>query len=149
MAYHKEVFRYAMARLGSREDAEDVAIEVVQALPNPCFKQDLRIYMLGMARRKAISLLRRKRASVEIRDREATTSFDERSDQAAMVGQILGGMSEEHRDVLTLKYMAGLTSVEIGRITGKRSDAVDSMLQRAREAFAQAWTRLSSDEVKS
>ena len=149
MVYHGEVFRYAMARLGNREDAEDIAIEVVQALPNPCFKRDLRVYMLGMARRKAISLFRRSRPTVAIRDNEAALTFDDRSDHAAMVGQVLSEMSEEHRDVLTLKYMAGLTSAEIGKITGKRADAIDSMLQRARDAFAQAWTRLSSDEVKS
>ncbi|HTQ11880.1 MAG TPA: sigma-70 family RNA polymerase sigma factor [Fimbriimonadaceae bacterium] len=148
MAYHGEVFRYAMAKLGNREDAEDVAIEVVQALPSPCHKRDLRVYMLGMTRRKAITLLRRRRPVVEVEDRDSAVRFDDRADQAAMVGQVLAGIHEEHREVLTLKYMAGLTSAEIGKITGKRAEAVDSMLQRAREAFAEAWTRLSSDEVK-
>jgi|SRR5579862_3394621 len=148
MVYYAEVFRYALTRLGNREDAEDIAIEVVQALPNPCFRRDLKIYMLGVARRKSISLLRRSRPAMEIRDHEAAVRFDDRSDQAAMVGQVLGAISLEHRDVLTLKYMAGLTSAEIGKVTGKRADAVDSMLQRARDAFAEAWTLLSGDEVK-
>lgn len=147
MDYLDDVFRYAMTRLGSREDAEDVAIEVVQALPNPCFRRDLRIYMFGVARRKAIDLQRRHRPTVEVREQDLIGRFDGASDQAAMVAVVMHGLSEDHREVLTLKYIAGLTSTEIGKITGKRADAVDSMLQRARDAFAQAWKRVSSDEV--
>ncbi|MFI5385709.1 MAG: RNA polymerase sigma factor [Fimbriimonadales bacterium] len=147
MIYLDEVFRYSMVRLGNREDAEDIAIEVVQALPNPCVRRDLKVYMLGMARRKAITRLRRTRPQVDVRDEDASMRFDDRADEAAMVGAVLHGLSEEHREVLTLKYLAGLTSAEIGKIAGKRPEAVDSMLQRARDAFAQSWTRLSSDEV--
>ncbi|HVT10846.1 MAG TPA: sigma-70 family RNA polymerase sigma factor [Fimbriimonadaceae bacterium] len=147
MVYLDDVFRYAMARLGSREDAEDVAIEVVQALPNPCYRRDLRTYMFGVARRKAIDRQRRARPTVAVREEDASARFDGASDHAAMVARAMSDLSEEHREALALKYIAGLTSAEIGRIVGKRPDAVDSLLQRARNAFAQAWTRLTSDEV--
>ena len=149
MVYHTEVFRYAMSRLRNREDAEDVAIEVIQALPNPCSRRDLKVYMLGMARRKVFTRLRRDRPPVEVRDTDSSTRFDDRSDETTMVATVLAELSEEHREALTLKYIAGLSSAEIGRVTGKRSDAVDSMLQRARDAFAQAWTRLTNDEGNS
>jgi len=54
-----DIYRYARTRLGSREDAEDLAIEVVQALPAPCRRKDLRVYMIGIARRKLADRLRR------------------------------------------------------------------------------------------
>ena len=56
--YLDDVYRYARARLRSREDAEDVAIEVVQELPTPCRRKDLLVYMIGMARRKVAGRLR-------------------------------------------------------------------------------------------
>jgi len=147
MSYLDEVFRHSMLRLGNREDAEDVAIEVVQALPNPCFRRDLKVYMFGMARRKVIDRLRRPKSVAEVREAEAAVRFDVAFDEASMVGSTLAELSEDHREVLTLKYMVGLTSLEIGRITGKKPEAVDSMLQRARESFSQSWRRISSDEV--
>lgn len=147
MVYLDDVFRYAMARLGNREDAEDVAIEVVQALPNPCFRRDLRIYMFGVARRKAIDRQRRSRPAVEVREGDAMVRFDSVSDHHAMVATVMQELTADHREVLTLKYIAGLTSAEIGKVTGKRADAIDSMLQRARDAFAKKWTLLTSDEV--
>jgi len=68
MVYLDDFFRYAMARLRIREDAEDVAIEVVQSLPNPCARRELRIYMLGMARRKVADRLRSRRPLPTIRE---------------------------------------------------------------------------------
>ena len=64
MDFLDDVFRYSYARLGQREEAEDVAIEVVQALPNPCKRRDLRVYMLGMARRKIADRFRRARPTL-------------------------------------------------------------------------------------
>jgi RNA polymerase sigma-70 factor (ECF subfamily) len=147
MKYLDEVFRYAMARLDDREEAEDVAIEVVQALPSPCLRRDLRVYMLGMARRKIADRRRGARPTVSVREDEATVRFDVEADEAALVAGVMGELSPDHREVLTLKYVVGLSSSEIGRTLGKRPEAVDSMLQRAREAFARRWNRITSDEV--
>lgn len=147
MRYLDEVFRYAMARLGQREEAEDLAIEVVQALPSPCFRRDLRVYMLGMARRKIADRRRGARPTLVVREADAATRFDAAADEAAVVACTMSGLSAEHREALALKYVIGLSSAEIGQMLGKRPDAVDSLLQRAREAFAREWDRLTSDEV--
>lgn len=148
MRYLDDVFRYAAVRLGQREEAEDIAIEVVQSLPNPCFRSNLRLYMLGMARRKVVDRMRRNRQGAELRDCDRTVSFDAASDDASLVGQVLSELSPDHREVLTLKYVIGLSSAEIGKLTDKKADAVDSMLQRARAAFEKNWIQLSSEEVK-
>lgn len=147
MGYLDDVFRYAYSRTGNREEAEDIAIEVVQALPSPCRKEDLRVYMLGMARRKIANLARKGRGTLELREDDATTRFDPAADDAAMVGLTLAQLSDDHREVLTLKYIVGLSSREIGDVLGKGAPAIDSMLQRARDSFATAWTALTSEEV--
>ncbi len=148
MVYHADVFRYAALRLGQREDAEDIAIEVVQALPNPCTKDNLRVYMLGMARRKVADRFRRSHQANELHENDVVGSFDAQSDDSAMVGSVMKGLSPEHREALTLKYVIGLSSAEVGRLMGKSSQAIDSMLQRARSGFELGWLQLTSEEVK-
>ena len=147
MGYLDTVFRYAMARLNQREEAEDIAIEVVQALPNPCYRRDLRLYMVGMARRKIVDRLRRLRPVVVVREEDATVRFDTRSDDASLIAQAMSALSADHREAVALKYVVGLSSAEIAQVLGRRPEAVDSLLQRARAAFGQEWTRLTSEEV--
>lgn len=154
MRYLDDVFRYAMARLGQREEAEDIAIEVVHAMPNPCYRRDLRLYMIGAARRKVADRLRnprwQDRPGREFQESPAPglPTFGESSHEAILVGESLEKLSQEHREVLVLKYVIGLTSAEIAKAIGKQPPAVDSMLQRARDAFAKAWESPSSHEEK-
>jgi len=148
MLYLDDVFRYASVRLGQREDAEDIAIEVVQALPNPCSKSNLKAYMIGMARRKIADRLRRSRPTQTSRESDGQVRFEHKVEEAALVGFAMKQISAEHREVLALKYIVGLSSAEVGKILGKRPDAVDSLLQRARGAFELVWVGLTSEEVK-
>ncbi len=147
MAYLDDVFRYAYARTRNREEAVDIAIEVVQSLPSPCRKDNLRVYMLGMARRKIANYARRRRDE-PVREQDATTRFDPLSDDAALVATTMAALSDDHREVLTLKYVVGLSSQEISSLMDRSAPAIDSLLQRARDSFAQAWTELTSDEVR-
>lgn len=147
MRYLDDVFRYSHARLGQREDAEDVAIEVVQALPNPCRRKDLRIYMIGMARRKVADRLRRSRPA-ELVDRDAAVRSDAASDNATVVSAVLARLEDDQREGLVMKYVIGLSSEEIGTLTGRKASAVDSLLQRARDAFARQWTALGLEHER-
>jgi RNA polymerase sigma-70 factor, ECF subfamily len=146
--YLNDVYRYAMARLNHREDAEDIAIEVVQSLPNPCRRHDLRVYMLGIAKRKIADRYRRLKPADEIRETDLTGRFDHQADEATFVTCVMQNLTLEHREVLVLKYVVGMSSAEIGKVMSKKPEAVDSLLQRAREAFGRHWEDLSSDEVK-
>ena len=148
MRYLDDVYRYAAVRLNQREDAEDIAIEVVQALPNPCSKSNLKVYMLGMARRKIADRLRKARPEQVIRESELSHRFDQSFVESQLVNQTFERLSAEHREALTLKYIVGLSSIEMGKVLSKRPEAVDSLLQRARESFGKSWNDLSSDEVK-
>ena len=62
MNYLADIFRYASARLGQRQDAEDIAIEGCSGPSEPpAEEKTCGIYMLGMARRKVADRLRRSR----------------------------------------------------------------------------------------
>ncbi len=146
LKYLDDVFRYAKARLGNHDDAEDVAIEVVQALPPLCRKDNLRLYMIGMARRKVADTLRRKSAH-PMDSHTRAHAFDRASDEAATVESVLCSLLDDQREALILKYVIGMSSQEVGSIMGRRASAVDSLLQRARDAFEKEWNRIHEPEV--
>ena len=104
--------------------------------------------MLGMARRKVVDRLRRKRPTVALQEADIAIRFDRDSDEATLVNAVMQTLTDDHREVLTLKYYAGLSSAEIGAMLSKNPEAVDSMLQRARSAFEQSWRQVTGDEVK-
>jgi RNA polymerase sigma-70 factor (ECF subfamily) len=51
---------------------------------------------------------------------------------------VLDRLSDDHREALALKYLNDLSVDEIAAVMGRSSAAVNSLLQRAREAFANA-----------
>lgn len=146
-AFLDDVYRYARARLRSREDAEDIACEVVQALPEVCRRGDLRAYMIGMARRKVADRLRKFRETSPLHEVVGASKFDDASDMGTMVGQVLALLGEDQREALTLKYVIGLSSAEMALVLKRRPEAVDSLLQRGRAAFVKQWEALSSEET--
>jgi len=140
-----DVVRYAYARLGSHEEAEDVAMEVFQAafrlrsdLPR---KADPKLYLIGIARRKIADHLR----SRNRQRRPGTLSLDDPSikeaafDPGAGVVELieaLDNLPELQRDVLVLKYLVGCSTDEVASLIKKSPQATNSLLQRARESLA-------------
>ena len=137
MAFAEDVFRYAFARLGSREDAEDVAMEVVQAALADHTLAGNRLLMLRNARNRVIDRLRKKRevAGVPEETLDDRGRFD--VDLVILINRALALMEDDQADVLVLKYVHGLTTREICKATGRTYAAVNSSLQRARERFRQ------------
>lgn len=133
-----DVYRYCFARLGSREDAEDATMEVflaANARPDRLLDaSDPRLYLIGIARRKVVDVLRRRR-----RDRRPT--YLERieptdgAERREVVHQALAALPEIQREVLILKYVQELGVLEIARVVRKSPQAVNSLLQRGRAAF--------------
>jgi RNA polymerase sigma factor (sigma-70 family) len=53
--------------------------------------------------------------------------------------QALGGIHPRHQEVLSLKYMEGLSVRAIAKALGSSEKAIESRLSRAREAFRKAY----------
>jgi RNA polymerase sigma-70 factor (ECF subfamily) len=147
--YLNTIFRYALVRLHSRAEAEDVTAEVfVAAFESldkcPTTPERALAWLIGIACRKVADSLRRHE-----RRREAplegfqipTTSGTEQSvlddETAVQLYTVLAHLKEEHREALLLKYADRLSLTEIGAVLGKSPNAVSSLLQRARAAAAE------------
>jgi len=69
---------------------------------------------------------------------EALLDRLERDETAGLVQEALAGLSPEHRDILSLCDMEGLTYEEIASVAGIAKGTVRSRVSRAREALRRA-----------
>lgn len=144
MRFVDDVYRYSLARTGSKEDAEDIAIEIAQQAPTDLSAEDLKPYMIGMARRKVADYFRDQARRIEPDFESVSRSGS--VDQMIDVQRALDTVSESHRECLILKYVNGLSSREIGSLLDLSVEAVDSLLQRAKKAFAKEWESMHGEE---
>jgi RNA polymerase sigma-70 factor, ECF subfamily len=155
--YLAPVWRYAAARLSSASEAEDVAAEVFIAAfqslhrcPKPALSQpendQTRAWLIGIARRKVIDILRRRERRPEAVWEEGAVLTTTGNHVDALIAQesvqelyrVLAALKPEYREALLLKYVDCLSLIEIGSVLHKSPKAVGSLLQRARAAAQEA-----------
>jgi RNA polymerase sigma-70 factor, ECF subfamily len=153
--YLTTIWRYAAARLSSTAEADDVTAEVFLAAfqsiahcPQPSKSlpdnDQTRAWLLGIARRKVIDILRRRQRRPEAVWEEGaalTLCAPDNPEQDVLSREIvqelyrvLAVLSEDYREVLLLKYVDRLSLAEMGVVLKKSPQAVGSLLQRARAA---------------
>ncbi|MCU0305739.1 MAG: sigma-70 family RNA polymerase sigma factor [Thermoanaerobaculales bacterium] len=122
-----DVYRLALWRTDSAEDAEDVVQDVFVKVAERCRElgsvRRPRAWLLTVAHRCAIDLVRRReRRRAEPVDAtpflEATDSDPDRELEAGRVSRAVGRLPAKQREVILLRHFAGCTFSEIGRITG-------------------------------
>lgn len=138
-AVTQHVYRYARFRMMNAQDAEDATMETLHALrrtperflraENPVF------FAIGVCRRKIANIARANRVVRVFKKPAPDWTF--RSERQIAIGQTLARLSPEHREVLALKYFHEFTVEEIAVLIGRSPAATNSLLQRAREAFAE------------
>lgn len=153
--YLDDVFRYALRRIGRREDAEDIAAETFAAAfqgLNQWRGQNQiepRAWLLGIARRKVADALRRqgrKRETLqnddfwhhEIEPAPEPALLLARRERHQALRRVLLQLKEEQREVLLLKYVEELSLVEISVVMRRSPAAINSLLQRARASAFRA-----------
>lgn len=150
--YLGTVLNYVAARIGAGAEAEDVTSEVFGAAFASLHKcprgaatpeeDPARAWLLGIARRKVVDVYRRRQrrpeapleADFPAAPAQGPESRALTAEAAETLRSILAGLPEIQREVLHLKYLEGLSLVEIGRIVGKSPGAVGQLLHRARHA---------------
>ncbi len=154
LAYLDDLVRYAYARLGSVEEAEDVAIEVLQAAVQVrgglSSMREPKLYLLGIARRKVAEHYRSTRRqrgpdTLALQDLAFVSARPPAPEHALAVREVLSKLPEIYREVLLLKYIHGLSAEEIAQVIGKSRMAARSLVQRARDAFAKEGGHLVED----
>jgi RNA polymerase sigma-70 factor (ECF subfamily) len=149
--YTRPVLTYITYRAPIGIDPEEVTAEVfvaafqaVRRCPEPGVPADdpALAWILGIARHKLADAARRasRRRETSLETLAQWPAVDDPHTEAvsaqerAAVRALLAALAPEHREVLLLKYVDGLSLVEIGRLIGRTPEAVSSRLQRARAA---------------
>jgi RNA polymerase sigma factor (sigma-70 family) len=144
--YAATIFSYLRQHTQTREDAEDILVDIfLAALENEKFAQLAEAsqvaWLWRVARNKLIDLYRRSavRRSVPL-EQVAETMFEPenqnpeqvalRLDDIAQVKKILKHLTPLQQEVMQLRFGYNLRTSEIGEIIGKREEAVRTMLSR-------------------
>lgn len=152
--YQKPVYHQALRLLNNPEDAADVTqevfIKVWRSLPNFRGESEFSTWLHKLTDNTAIDLLRRekkRRGDSSLDDEEnplelpadhAQTPHQaaERKELREAVAAAMEELSEEHRSVLVLREINGLSYEQIGEILDLSPGTVKSRLARARISLA-------------
>lgn len=152
--YQKTVYHHALRLVGDPEDAADVTQEVFfklwRSLPDFRGESGLSTWLYRLTDNCAIDLLRRekkRRGDSSLDDEEASLVLPadpsptphqaaEHSELRRAVADALAQLNDEHRRVLVLREISGLSYDEIALTLGLSPGTVKSRIARARLALA-------------
>lgn len=152
--YLREIFRYVLRRIPSREEAEDITAQVFtaayEALPRFRGQCPVQLWLLGIARRKVALALRRRAGRREMLASElpdaasldpiwsdlAATEGPEvalvRAEARRIMQELLRHLAPDQREAILLQYVEQLSVAEIAEVMGRSPTSVTGLLQRAR-----------------
>ena len=143
--HHQELYRYSLAIVHDREDAEDAMqatmAAALRALPGEDRRIDIRPWLFRIAHNESISLLRRRppdqldEASIPEREGESQEDRLAIRDRLRRLVLDLNGLPERQRAALVMRELSGLSYEEIG-------EALTCSEGGARQAVYEARTAL-------
>ncbi len=142
--YVDRIYNYIYYRVGNAHDAEDLTARlfyrVLKALPRYV---DRGAPFASWLYRIAHNLVanfhrdRRRRPSLSIDDlplisnwREAPEQVAEQHDEERTLWQAINALSEDRRELLTMKFGEGLSNAQIGNLMGRTEGAIKSLYHR-------------------
>jgi RNA polymerase sigma-70 factor (ECF subfamily) len=151
-----EVYGFLLARCGDRALAEDLTADTfmsaVSAVRSATVDTITTGWLIVVARRRLVDHWRRQEieqrrlrlvpaGAGEDLDEPWTDDIDRGT---AMT--VLAELSPQHRAVLTLKYLDGLSVREVAALVGRSVHATEGLLQRARTALRDAYEEVEADD---
>ncbi|RWC54300.1 sigma-70 family RNA polymerase sigma factor [Mesorhizobium sp.] len=150
MRHHARVYRFVARQTGSEMMADDIANEVFLELwrQAPGFegRSEVSTWLLGIARFKALSSLRKKKedwiddeAAAAVPDGADTPEVvTMKEDKAAALRRFVDALPEEHRMVIDLAYYHGQSVSEIGEVLDIPVATVKTRMFYARKKLGEA-----------
>ena len=144
-AYQPRIFGYLYRTLGSAENAEEVATDVMVEVWKQAgtFRGDSKVstWIFGIARFKALTGLRRVRTdTVEVEAAGPLIDPGERPDEVlerdsmkSRIRRALAQLSEDHREVMELTFFQGFTYPEIAAVVDCPVNTVKTRMFHARK----------------
>ena len=148
--YVTPVYRYLYKRLGNVKDAEDltsqVFTEALEGLAHYRERGNFAAWLFTIARRKAIHAYRRQRPTLSLEEVEGLhgASADPleqlvQDEQLERIAAIFAKLNEDQRELLRLRFTAGLTHDEIGAVLGRSASAVKMAIHRLLRRMYEKW----------
>jgi RNA polymerase sigma factor (sigma-70 family) len=145
-SHHQALYRYCLAILGNRQDAEDALqdtmVKVLRALPGEKRSIALKPWLYRVAHNQSIDLLRRRREGDSLEERETpggeelTTQVELRQRLRQLIAD-LEVLPERQRGALLMREAAGLNLEEIATALNTSSAVARQTLYEARLGLRQ------------
>jgi RNA polymerase sigma-70 factor (ECF subfamily) len=149
--YYEQIYRWALARTGDRDDAEDVTQETLVRLHRHLASFDGRsrfsTWLYQVTRSAAADLHRKRtrweRLALRVKQESAAVVHDPRREEdyaddrrtSDLVQTFMGKLSNRQREVFDLVDLQGLSAVEVSAMLNMEPVTVRSHLFRARKAI--------------
>ena len=145
------VYNFFRYRFGPTADAEDLTARTFEKAwrARHRYRRDVAgfaTWLLAIARNVAVDHMRSRRALLPLEAAEAvsaaaSTPEDEavRESDGARLAALLSALPERERELLALKYGAGLTNRAIARVTGLSESNVGTILHRSVQTLRARW----------
>jgi len=136
--YVQPVYRYFYSRVDSPADAEDLTAQTflaaLEALPRYRHRGHLAAWLFTIARSKAMSFFRQ-RKNLPLDDSHPAENADllaqaARADEIRRLAGLLRTLDEGERELVRLRYVAGLSFAGMAVLLKKKEDAVKKSLYR-------------------
>ncbi|MBZ9857696.1 sigma-70 family RNA polymerase sigma factor [Mesorhizobium sp. CA13] len=150
LRHHARIYRFVARQTGSEMMADDIANEVFLELwrQAPGFegRSEVSTWLLGIARFKALSLLRRKKedwiddeAAAAVPDSADTPEIvTMKEDKSTALRRFIDALPHEHRVVIDLAYYQGQSVTEIGEVLDIPVATVKTRMFYARKKLGEA-----------
>jgi len=141
--YYDKITRYAYTRVGNRNDAEDIAGEVfLKALESlRTYKEQgipMQSWLFKIAHNLVVDHLRKASKhryvqidEIDIADESDPAATTELNMEIDRVKQAMGNLTEDQKEVIRLRFIAGLSSREVSGVMHKSDGAVREMQSAA------------------
>jgi RNA polymerase sigma-70 factor (ECF subfamily) len=145
--YADGVYSYVCSILTDEHAAEDITQSVFARLPIRLQRYEPRgapfgAWIVRVARNAAIDYLRSQRAvpQEEVRDPGAAQETSA-GDRLEAIREALAVLPEDQREVLTLRFIVGLSPSEIGHRLGRSEQSINALQHRGRRRLREELTR--------
>jgi RNA polymerase sigma-70 factor (ECF subfamily) len=148
--YVEQIYRFAFFRVGDEQTAEDLTSQVFLKAWDNLSSYQMRglpfsAWLFRIARNNVIDYYRTHKETTSL-ESDAVDKPDpaaaiddkvERRLQAEEVHLALQQLTEDQRQVVTLRFIEGLSTDEVARILGKRQGAIRALQMRGLQALAE------------
>jgi RNA polymerase sigma-70 factor (ECF subfamily) len=141
--YYPKIYNYAFLQMGDVQASEDLASDVMLKMIESINKYHFRglpfgAWVFRIARNRLIDLHRRRRRRGEVDLSETLSSalanpqaLAERALERGQIQIALKHLTDEQRQVITLKFIQGFDNSSIGQIMQRSEGAIKSLQHRA------------------